>query len=623
MIRERGGEWRQVTWEQAYDHIAAGIRDTVAKRGADKVMVLSSARGTNEENYVAQKFVRKGLGTHNIDCCARVCHAPTAAAMRMSFGTGAATGAFEDIDLAKVIIISGSNALEAHPVVGVRLRRAVRKGAKLIVIDPRKVGLAQNADFHLPIRPGANVAMFHSMAAVICEEGLEDKAFIAARTQDFEVYRTFLKGYLPEHVEETTGVPAALVREAARLYATGGPAISFHGLGLTENTQGTEGIVALSNLALLTGNVGKPGAGINPLRGQNNVQGSAHMGCDPNYFTGYSPISNAEARVRFETFYGVTLPQERGLDAVQICEAAEAGRLDVLWAIGYDIMQSHADTVRLQKALEQVPLVIVQDLFENETSRNIGTVFLPAAASFEKDGTFMNSERRVQRIRKAVEPTGDSLPDWVPVCEVAKRLGFEGFEFKDAESIWNEVRSVWPQGAGISYAKMEREGGIQWPCYDESHPGTVRLHTETFTLGDRAPFHCPEQKGLQEEPTAEFPLLLITGRTLYAYNAGTMTDRTKNLELRPIDTLDLHPLDAEALDIADGDLLRIVSHWGEASLPARRDPRVKPGEVFCTFHTPSAHVNRLLGPHRDNKVNTPAYKRTAVRLEKVSAATTR
>ncbi len=623
MIRERGGEWRRVTWAQAYDHIADRIRDTVATRGADKVMVLSSARGTNEENYVAQKFVRKGLGTHNIDCCARVCHAPTAAAMRMSFGTGAATGAFEDIDLAKVIIISGSNALEAHPVVGVRLRRAVRKGAKLIVIDPRKVGLAQNADLHLPIRPGANVAMFHSIAAVICEEGLEDKAFIAARTQDFEAYRTFLQGYRPEDVEGVTGVPAALVRQAARLYATGGPAISFHGLGLTENTQGTEGIVALSNLALLTGNVGKPGAGVNPLRGQNNVQGSAHMGCDPNYFTGYSPISNAEARVRFESFYGVTLPQERGLDAVQICEAAETGRLDVLWAIGYDIMQSHADTVRLQKALEQVPLVIVQDLFENETSRNIGTVFLPAAASFEKDGTFMNSERRVQRVRKAVEPTGDSLPDWVPVCEVAKRLGFEGFDFEDAEAIWNEVRSVWPQGAGISYAKMEREGGIQWPCPDESHPGTVRLHTETFTLGDRAPFHRPEQLGLQEEPTPEFPLLLITGRTLYAYNAGTMTDRTKNLELRPIDTLDLHPLDAEVLDIADGDLLRIVSHWGEASLPARRDPRVKPGEVFCTFHTPSARVNRLLGPHRDNKVNTPAYKRTAVRLEKVSAATPR
>ena len=506
---------------------------------------------------------------------------------------------------------------------GVRLRRAVRKGAKLIVIDPRKVGLAQNADFHLPIRPGANVAMFHSMAAVICEEGLEDRAFIEARTQDFEAYRTFLKAYRPELVEDVTGVPAALVRQAARLYATGGPAISFHGLGLTENTQGTEGIVALSNLALLTGNVGKPGAGINPLRGQNNVQGSAHMGCDPNYFTGYSPISNAEARVRFESFYGVTLPQERGLDAVQICEAAEAGKLDVLWAIGYDIMQSHADTVRLQKALEQVPLVIVQDLFENETSRNIGTVFLPAAASFEKDGTFMNSERRVQRIRKAVEPTGHSLPDWVPVCEVAKRLGFEGFEFRDAEAIWNEVRSVWPQGAGISYARLEREGGIQWPCPDESHPGTVRLHTETFTLGDRAPFHRPEQHDLQEEPTAEFPLLLITGRTLYAYNAGTMTDRTKNLELRPIDTLDLHPFDAEALDIADGDLLRIVSHWGEASLPARRDTRVKPGEVFCTFHTPSARVNRLLGPHRDNKVNTPAYKRTAVRLEKVSAAVTR
>ena len=618
MIRERGGEWRNVTWDEALDHIADGIRDTVAKRGADKVMMLSSARGSNEENYVAQKFVRKGLGTHNIDCCARVCHAPTAAAMRMSFGTGAATGAFDDIEFARTIIISGSNALEAHPVVGVRLRRAVRNGANLIVIDPRKVGLAQNADLFLPITPGANVAMFHSMAAVICEEGLEDTAFIGERTEGFEAYREFLKGYLPEKVESVTGLPAALVRQAARMYATEGPSISFHGLGLTENTQGTEGIVALSNLALLTGNVGKPGAGINPLRGQNNVQGSAHMGCDPNYFTGYSPISNAEARVRFESFYGVTLPQERGLDAVQLVEAAEAGKLDVLWAIGYDIMQSHADIVRTQRVLERVPLVVVQDLFMNETARAIGTVFLPAAASFEKDGTFMNSERRVQRIRKAVEPQGEAKADWIPVCEVAKRLGFEGFEFKNAEEIWDEVRSVWPQGAGISYAKMEREGGIQWPCYDESHPGTVRLHTETFTLGDRAPFHCPEQKALQEEPTSEYPLLLITGRNLYAYNASTMTDQTRNLELRPTDTLDLHPDDAEHLGIHDGDSLRIVSAWGEAHLPARRDDRVKRGELFCTFHTPAAHVNRLLGPHRDNKVNTPAYKRTAVRLEKVA-----
>jgi formate dehydrogenase major subunit len=627
MMRARGarpedgfGEWRRVTWNEALQHIADTLAQTVRERGADKIMMLSSARGTNEENYVAQKFVRAGLGTHNIDCCARVCHAPTAAAMRMSFGTGAATGAFEDIDITKTILISGSNALEAHPVVGVRLRRAVRNGAKLIVIDPRKVGLAQIADLYLPITPGANVAMFHSMAAVIVEEGLQNDEFISARTEGYAAYAEFLKGYLPETAVTMTGVPADLVRRAARMYATCSPSISFHGLGLTENTQGTEGIVALSNLALLTGNVGKPGAGINPLRGQNNVQGSAHMGCDPNYFTGYDPISNAAARVRFESAYGLKLPEARGLDAVQLVEAAEAGNLDVLWAIGYDIMQSHADIVRTQKVLERVPLVVVQDLFMNETARAIGTVFLPAAASFEKDGTFMNSERRVQRIRKAVEPAGEAVSDWVPVCEVAKRMGFAGFEFENAQQIWDEVRSLWPGGAGISYAKLEREGGIQWPCPDESHPGTVRLHTKDFTLGERAPFHRPEQKELQEQPTPEYPLLLVTGRTLYAYNAGTMTDQTKNLQLRPIDTLDLHPDDADRLGIADGDTLRIVSHWGEAQLPARRDLRVKLGEVFCTFHTPAAHVNRLLGPHRDNKVNTPAYKRTAVRLEKVATA---
>ena len=623
MMREHGGEWRRVSWNEALQHIADTMAKTVKKRGADKVMVLSSARGTNEENYVAQKFVRAGLGTHNIDCCARVCHAPTASAMRVAFGTGAATGAFEDIDYTKTIIISGSNALEAHPVVGARLRRAVRRGAKLIVIDPRKVGLAQIADFHLPITPGANVAMFHSMASVIIEEGLQDRDFINHRTEGFEEYAEFLKAYRPEITEKITGVPADLVRKAARLYALGSPSISFHGLGLTENIQGTEGIIALSNLALLTGNVGKPGTGINPLRGQNNVQGSAHMGSDPNYFTGYAPISDAATRLKVETFYGVKLPEKRGLDAVQIVDAAEAGNLDVLWAIGYDIMQSHADIVRTQKVLEKVPLVVVQDLFMNETARAIGTVFLPAAASFEKDGTFMNSERRIQRVRKAVEPQGEAVADWIPVCEVAKRMGMKGFEFKNAEEIWNEVRMLWPAGAGVSYAKMEREGGIQWPCPDESHPGTVRLHSETFALGPRAPFSRPEQKPLQEPTTDEFPLLLVTGRTLYAYNASTMTDQTANLLLRPNDTLDIHPDDADKLGIQDGDELRIVSHWGEAQLPARRDVRLKRGELFATFHTPEAHVNRLLGPHRDNKVNTPAYKRTAVRLEKLPATAKR
>ena len=623
MMREHGGEWRRVSWNEALQHIADTMAKTVKERGADKVMVLSSARGTNEENYVAQKFVRAGLGTHNIDCCARVCHAPTASAMRVAFGTGAATGAFEDIDYTKTIIISGSNALEAHPVVGARLRRAVRRGAKLIVIDPRKVGLAQIADLHLPVTPGANVAMFHSMASVIVEEGLQDREFITQRTTGFEEYAEFLKGYRPEITEKVTGVPADLVRKAARLYALGSPSVSFHGLGLTENIQGTEGIIALSNLALLTGNVGKPGTGINPLRGQNNVQGSAHMGSDPNYFTGYAPISDEATRLKVETFYGVKLPKERGLDAVQIVEAAEAGKLDLLWAIGYDIMQSHADIVRTQRVLENVPLVVVQDLFMNETARAIGTVFLPAAASFEKDGTFMNSERRIQRVRKAVEPQGEAVADWIPVCEVAKRMGMKGFDFKDAEEIWNEVRALWPAGAGVSYAKMEREGGIQWPCPDESHPGTVRLHSQVFALGDRAPFSRPEQKPLQEPTTDEFPLLLVTGRTLYAYNAGTMTDQTANLSLRPIDTLDIHPDDADKLSIQDGDELRIVSHWGEAQLPARRDDRLKRGEVFATFHTPEAHVNRLLGPHRDNKVNTPAYKRTAVRLEKLPATARR
>src|ERR1041385_6296078 len=458
---------RPLSGDEAVSHTATRLQQIAKEHGPNSVGVLGSARATNEENYLTQKFARVVIGTNNVDCCARVCHTPTAAAMKLMLGTGAATNAYNDIEKAQTILVCGANATANHPIVGARIKQAALKGAKLIVIDPRQIELARYADVHLRLKPGTNIPLLNAMACTIVEERLVDYHFASERVAEWDEFCEFIQAFTPEKAATICGVEADLIRQAARLYAMTKPAICFHGLGVTEHTQGTEGVMCLVNLALLTGNVGKPGAGINPLRGQNNVQGAAHMGSDPNYFTGYAPISDAATRLKVETFYGVKLPKERGLDAVQIVEAAEKGNLDVLWAIGYDIMQSHADIVRTQKVLETVPLVVVQDLFMNETARAIGTVFLPAAASFEKDGTFMNSERRIQRVRKAVEPQGEAVADWVPVCEVAKRMGMKGFDFKDAEEIWNEVRSLWPAGAGISYAKMEREGGIQGPCPDE------------------------------------------------------------------------------------------------------------------------------------------------------------
>lgn len=610
----RGGHWRETSWDEAVAFTAKRLREILAQYGPQRMGVLGSARATNEENYLAQKFARVVLQTNNVDCCARVCHAPSAAALKTMLGTGAATSSFDDIERARTILLCGANATENHPIVGARIKQAVLRGARLIVIDPRRIELADYADCHLQLRPGTNVPLLNAMAAVVVEEGLSDEAFLAARAGGLEAYRDFIRAYAPERVADVCGVEARQIREAARLYATAKPSIMFHGLGVTEHVQGTEGVMCLANLALLTGNVGRPGTGINPLRGQNNVQGSAHMGCEPDNLTGF--VSLADGQALFQQVWGASLPTGQGLNAMQMLDAARAGTFRALWVIGWDILLTNPNAGTTAQALAGMDLVVIQDLFLNETARAYGTVFFPCASSFEKDGTFMNSERRVQRVRQVLPPVGQSRPDWKIICDVAAAMGKgQQFAFRSAEEIWNEIRAVWKAGAGISYARLE-QGGLPWPCPSPDHPGTTLLHTQRFPIGDRATLRRVEYQPTPGGPDGEFPFVLVTGRSLYQFNAGTMTARTANSMLRPSDVLDVNPEDARALGLRDGDRATVRSRHGTAVLPVHLNTAVRAGEVFATFHTAEIFLNRVTGPHRDPITSTPEYKVTAVQIVK-------
>ena len=616
MIRT-GSEWRRVSWEEAVAFTADRLRRIIDRYGPDSVGVLGSARATNEEAYLAQKFARVIIGTNNVDCCARVCHAPSAAGLKRTMGAGLATGSFDDIELARTILVCGANPTENHPIVGARIKQAVRRGARLIVIDPRRIELAAYATHYLAIRPGTNVALLNAMARVILFEGLADPEFLGARTTGLDEFRAFVQSWTPERAALVCGVDAGAIREAARLYAANGPSFSAHGLGLTEHVQGTDGVMALVNLALLTGNVGKPGSGVNPLRGQNNVQGAAHMGCDPMVLPGSTPLDGG--RFSFERMWQHAVPQPAGLHLMQMIDAALEGRFKALWDIGYDILLTNPNATATRRALASMELVIVQDLFLTETAREFGSVFLPACSSFEKDGTFMNAERRIQRVRKAIEPVGHSRADWEIICAVANRMGRrDGFQFRSAEEIWNEVRSACEGARGMSYARLEA-AGLQWPCPSEDHPGTTRLHAGGFPGGARAALRCIDWLPTSEQPTPLFPFLLVTGRSLYQFNAGTMTGRTRLNDLRPADYLDMAREDAARLGLHDDEPVSVVSAHGEAVLPVRVSAMVPPGQLFATFHTSAVFLNAVTSPYRDAAVGTPEYKVTAVRLERLPA----
>jgi formate dehydrogenase major subunit len=609
MVR-REGAWVAVSWDEALDAAASALRKAEGRAG-----VLASSRVTNEENYLAQKFARLALHTHNVDCCARVCHAPSAAGLGQTFGTGAATNSFADVERAGLILVVGANPTENHPIVGARIRQRARAGVPLIVIDPRRTELAALAEVHLAPHPGTNLPLFLAMAQMILQEGLANLAFLQARTDGLQAFADSVQPWTPERAAGICGVAADDIRRAARRYASVKPAMCLHGLGVTEQVQGTDGVTALAYLALLTGNVGLPGAGVNPLRGQNNVQGSAQVGCEPSRLTGYQKID--QARAAHEAVWGAKLPTTPGLTAMDMVDAAGDGRLKALLVIGYDLLLSHPNALETAENLNGLDDLVVVDLFMTETAKAFGTVFLPAASAFEKEGTFMNGERRVQRVRQVVPPKGASRTDLAILCGLAERLGAGAhFRYSDAAAVWDEARTTWSAIAGISHARLDREGGLQWPCPAEDHPGTPLLHVGAFPNGTRALFRPLAWSPSEEAVTGEYPFLLNTGRSLFHFNAATMTGRTRNGELCPDDRLDLHPDDAEALGVEDGDAIRVRSRHGAFTLQARLTTEVRPGEPFATFHSVGAFVNRATGRGRDNTTGTPEYKITAVALRK-------
>lgn len=615
MIR-RNGAWEPASWDEALEAAAAALRTARAAGGTEAVGVLASSRATNEENYLAQKFARIVLGTHNVDCCARVCHAPSAAGLGQTFGTGAATNSFADIERAGLLLVVGANPTENHPIVGARIRQRARAGVPLIVIDPRRTELAALATHHLAPRPGTNIPLLQAMASVILAEGLVEMDFLAARTEGLEAYAASLREWTPERAGALCGIAPEAIRSAARLYATVRPAMIFHGLGITEHRQGTDGVAALAHLALLTGNVGVPGGGVNPLRGQNNVQGSAQMGCEPSRLTGYQKLGQAE-EVHAQV-WGAELPRASGLNALEMIDAAGEGRMKALLVIGYDPLLSHPDARETAESLNGLDALIVVDLFLTETAKAFGTVFLPAASPFEKEGTYMNGERRVQRVRQVLPPKGNSRTDGAILAGLAERLGAGAhFAHPDASAVWEEARQVWPAIAGISHARLDREGGLQWPCPGEAHPGTPVLHVGTFP-GGRAAFRPLAWRPSLETPDQDYPFLLNTGRSLFHFNAATMTGRTRNRELRADDELELHPDDAAKLNLSAGDPVHVESRHGAFTLRVRPTDRVRRGEPFATFHAMAAYVNLATGPGRDAVTGTPEYKVTAVRLRPAS-----
>jgi len=610
-LLRRDGELEPVSWDEALDYVAHRLREIRDAHGPEALGTFTSSRSTNEAAYLLQRLFRAQLGTNNVDCCARVCHSSTALALQRSTGTGAASASYEDIDRARIIVVAGANPTEAHPVVGARIKQAVRRGARLIVIDPRAIELTTLAEHHLALGPGTNVALFNALANVILRENLQQKDYVEQRCEGLEGLRSFLASLSLEEAAQTTGVAVEAIEAAARVIGAGEPVLFVHGLGLSELTQGTASVMALTNLGMLTGSIGMPGAGMLPLRGQNNVQGNADMGAMPNQLTGYQPLDDPEVRARTERLWGSAPPPEPGLTIPEMLEGAREGRVRALWIQGEDVAQSDPNERHVLEALDALELLIVQEMFLTETARRAHVVF-PAAGYLEHDGTFINGERRVQRVRRAVLPPEGARPDWEVVQDVATRLGANRV-FESPAVVMDEISELAPRlFGGVSYARLEGNG-LQWPCPSPDHPGTRSVHVEGFLRG-KGNLVAIEYEPSPEHGVADYPWMLVTGRVLHHYNVGTMTRRTPQQDLEPDDRLEIHPSDAESLGLGADGAIRVESRWGEIEVPIRITRRVPAGIVFLSFHQPGSHTNRVVGPHLDPSSRCPQYKATAVRL---------
>jgi formate dehydrogenase major subunit len=618
LMRERiTDDFREVSWDEALSFVARRMLELKAAHGPDALALISSSRCTNEENYVAMKLARAALGTNNVDNCSRVCHSPTSLGLIQSLGESGGTNSFEDLDLTELLFITGANPTEGHPVVGARMKQAVLRGAKLIVADPRRVELAAMADIHLQLRPGTNVALYDGLAHVIVRDGLYDRDFVRDRVEAFETYAEFIRAYDPKRVEGITGVPADRIEAAAHLYATTKPAGIHYGLGVTEQAQGVSGVRCLANLALLTGNYGKRGAGTNPLRGQNNVQGSSDMGALPTYLTMYRKMENDAVRQSFEARWGVTIRKERGYMLPEMLTAAVEKKLKAMYVYGYDIAQSEPNTEHVENALRSLELCVVHDIFECDTAR-FAHVVLPGSSFLEKTGTFTNAERRIQMVREAVPPPGEARRDLDVFFELSERLGYP-MGHPDAAHVMDEIASLTPQLSGVSHARLGTQG-LQWPAPTADHPGTPVLFTETFqTKSGRGSLFAVDWEPPGEAASEAFPFILITGRQLAHYNSGTQTRRTDNALLQSADFVEIHPMDAERLHIADGDHVEIESARGKVATWARVTTRVALGNLFVSFHFPDMKTNVLTSASADPLTKCPEYKVTAVRIGKTAA----
>jgi formate dehydrogenase major subunit len=627
MIRKKITDpWQVVSWDEAIGYAASEFKRIQAAHGRDSVGGITSSRCTNEETYLVQKLVRAAFGTNNVDTCARVCHSPTGYGLGQTYGTSAGTQTFESVKHSDIIMVIGANPSEAHPVFASRMKRRLREGAKLIVVDPRQTDLVSSAhvkaDYHLPLKPGTNVAVITALAHVVVTEGLVDEAFVAERcdTKSFQQWRDFVAKpeNSPEALSPACGVPAELLRGAARLYASKGKnAAIYYGLGVTEHAQGSTMVMGIANLAMATGNVGREGVGVNPLRGQNNVQGSCDMGSFPHELPGYRHISDTTTRSQFEAAWGVTLQAEPGLRIPNMFDAALDGSFLGLYCQGEDIVQSDPDTQHVAAALSAMECIVVQDIFLNETAK-YAHVFLPGSSFLEKDGTFTNAERRISRVTQVMPPLS-GLGDWEVTQRLSNALGYP-MNYRHPREIMAEVASLTPSFAGVSYEKIERLGSVQWPCNDSTdEAGTAIMHVDHFVRG-KGRFIITQYVPTDEKVTRKFPLLLTTGRVLSQYNVGAQTRRTANSRWHEEDRLELHPHDAEERGVKDGDWVGIESRVGQTVLRAEVTDRVQPGVVYTTFHFPESGANVITTDSSDWATNCPEYKVTAVQVSRVTQA---
>lgn len=611
---KRDGAFVEATWDEALDEVAERLSAIKEEHGPDAIGGLSSATCTNEENYLFQKFARAAVGTNNVDHCARLCHASTVAGLAAAFGSGAMTNSIAELEHADCVLVTGSNTTETHPVIANLIKRAVRyHGARLIVVDPRRIDLVRYADLWLRQRNGTDVAWINGMMHVILFEGLQDEGFIAERTEGLDGLRGVLEGFSVEDAAQISGIPAEDLATAARIYAGAETTAIVYAMGITQHTHGTDNVLSLANLAMLTGNVGRPSTGVNPLRGQNNVQGACDLGALPNVCPGYQPVTDPDVRAKFEKAWGVSPPPEAGLTVVEMMHAAAEARLKALIVMGENPMISDPNLNRVEEALEALDFLVVQDVFLTETAR-LADVVLPAASFAETEGTFTNTERRVLLVRKAIDPPGEARPDWEILCDLSTRMGYP-MRYPDAAAIMDEIASVSPIYGGIHHGRLEPDG-LQWPCPDNEHPGTVFLHEGTFRRG-LGRFHAVEYTPSAELPDDAYPFVLSTGRILQHFHTGSMSRRVGALNAYVNEPYaEIHRADLEGLGVSAGDKIRVVTRRGEIVTNARATERVARGSVFIPFHFVEAAANRLTNDALDPKAKIPELKVAACRLER-------